>query len=423
MDRRIAHVHARQIFDSRGRPTVEVEVSTRGGCHGRASVPSGSSTGKYEACELRDDQDERYSGLGVFNAVRNVTETIAPQIIDLDVFDQRGIDNTLIDLDGTRDKSRLGSNALLGVSLAVSRAACEHSQLPLYKYLGGLNSYSLPTPFINVINGGCHADNSLDFQEFMIVPTTQGTSFHQAIRHSAEVFYTLEKILKRDGLSTNVGDEGGFAPEIKNMEAVFRYLTEAVEKSGYQLGEDFGFALDVAASELFRDGKYHLPGESLVLSPEDMVNYLDQLAEKYPLVSIEDGLAQDDFSGFARLVTMAKKHNHLQIVGDDLIVTDVMRLKKAISQQSVTTVLIKPNQIGTLTETLQCIHQAHRHGLKTMISHRSGETEDPYIADLAVAVRSGQIKTGSLSRGERTLKYNQLLRIEEELSLQGCFGL
>ena len=418
MDRRVACLHARQILDSRGRPTVEVEVTTQGGCHGRASVPSGASTGQFESHELRDKDDKRFQGYGVFHAVRNIKETIAPQLLGCDVFEQKLIDHMLIEMDNTPNKSRLGSNALLGVSLAVSRAAAEHAHLPLYRYLGGL-SYILPTPFINVINGGCHAANSLDFQEFMIVPVG-AANFFDAIQQSCEVFYCLAQLLAVDGLSTSVGDEGGFAPELSSVTKVFDYLCQAVEKANYRVGDDFKFALDVAASELFHDGQYVLPGEAKTFSSDEMVAYLASLARQYPLVSIEDGLSDGDWTGFAQLVKAVD--NKTQIVGDDLIVTQSSRLQQAIEHQALTTALIKPNQVGTLTETLECISLAHRHGLKTMISHRSGETEDAYIADLCVGVGSTQIKTGSLSRSERTAKYNQLIRIAEDLATHATYA-
>ena len=382
------------------------------------SVPSGASTGKYEACELRDKGDKRFQGKGVFHAVRNVTETIAPQIMGLNVCDQKSIDSLLIDLDNTQDKSRLGSNALLGVSLAVSRAAAEHVRLPLYRYLGGL-SYCLPVPFINVINGGLHAANKLDFQEFMIVPVG-ALSFFDAMLKSCEVFYCLGDLLTKNALSTNVGDEGGFAPSLSSVTETFDYLSQAVEKAGYRLGDDFGFALDVAATELVREGKYHLEGEGKVLTSAEMVGYLTELTHKYPLISIEDGLSEEDVEGFSQLVSSVPPET--QVVGDDLIVTNSEKLARAISKKALTCALIKPNQVGTLSETLDCVRMAHQHGMKTMISHRSGETEDPFISDLCVAVESGQIKTGSLSRSERTSKYNQLLRIEEELGEAAEYG-
>lgn len=416
MNRRIAHLHARQILDSRGRPTVEVELITQGGCYGRASVPSGASTGRHEACELRDVSDARFQGHGVYHAVRHVKEPIARAVIGLDVFDQKAIDARLIECDGSANKSRLGSNALLGVSLAASRAAAEHAKQPLYRYLGGLSSI-LPIPFINIINGGCHASNDLDFQEFMIVPVG-AADFFEAMRQSCEVFYALASLLSADGLSTSVGDEGGFAPQISSVTKVFDYLCQAVQKAGYRLADDFCFAVDVAATELYGDGHYEF--ENKKLSSEEMVNTLTGLARQYPICSIEDGLAEDDWSGFTSLVSSVPTHT--QVVGDDLIVTQTSRLLKAARSQAVTTALIKPNQVGTLTETLDCIHTAHAHGLKTMISHRSGETEDHFIADLSVAVGSGQIKTGSLSRSERTAKYNQLIRIAEELKDSAVYG-
>lgn len=418
MDRRIAHLHARQILDSRGRPTIEVDVTTQGGAHGRASVPSGASTGQFEACELRDKADKRFHGYGVFQALRNIQETIAPRLIGLDVFGQKHIDDVLIELDHTPRKSRLGANALLGVSLAVSRAAAEHAHLPLYRYLGGL-AHTLPIPFINVINGGCHASNPLDFQEFMLVPTG-ADHFGEAIRQSCEVFYSLAELLQRDGLSTSVGDEGGFAPELSSTKQALDYLARAIEAAGYRVGDDFQFALDVAASELFAEGKYQLKGEAKQLSSAEMVSYLTGLTRQYPIISIEDGLSDEDWAGFSSLVKSVSSTT--QVVGDDLIVTQRSRLQQAIDQQALTAALIKPNQVGTLSETLECIHAAHHHGLKTMISHRSGDTEDTYIADLCVGTGSRQIKTGSLTRSERTAKYNQLVRIAEDLKTTAVYA-
>ena len=415
----IDYVHGREILDSRGRPTIEVEVATRGGSVGRASVPSGASTGSHEACELRDGDPSRFQGLGRKKALQNLSEVIAPQIIGLDVFEQQLIDDRLVELDGTKQKSRLGAGALLGVSLACSRAAAHQSSLPLYRYLGGQMGFVLPVPFVNILNGGRHADQALDLQEVMIAPVG-ARDFSEALRMSCEVFYVLGDLLKKDGHHTHVGDEGGYAPALGSLHEAWEYLDAAASQVGLKWGDELGLALDVAASELYKDGRYHLNSEKLQLTSEEMVAYLKDLVERYPVISIEDGLAEDDWQGFAHL--MREVGSQVQVVGDDLVVTCSERLKKALASQALTTVLIKPNQVGTLSETLACIHAAQKEGLRVMISHRSGETEDPYIADLAVAVGAGQIKAGCVCRGERTAKYNQLLRIAEELGDYAVYG-
>lgn len=415
----VSYVHGREILDSRGYPTLEVEVGTGAGIVGRASVPSGASTGSHEAHELRDGETNRYWGRGCRKSLQNIAELIAPQITGLDVTNQSLIDERLIALDSTIQKTRLGAGAMLGVSLACSRAAAHHSSLPLYRYLGGLRSPRLPVPFVNIINGGAHADNKLDLQEIMIVPTG-APDFPTALQMSCEVFYALGEELRADGHSTNVGDEGGFAPDLATLDEAWQYLDRAVQKVGLKWREDIHMALDVAGNELYREGRYHLSDGDRVLSSEEMVAYLAEAVKRYPIISIEDGLAEDDWDGFSLLVSRVGDQS--QVVGDDLVVTNPGRLKKAQGKQALSCVLIKPNQIGTLSETLECIAQAYRGGQRVMISHRSGETEDPYIADLAVAVGGGQIKTGSVCRGERTAKYNQLLRIAEELGDGAGYG-
>ncbi|NRA68855.1 MAG: phosphopyruvate hydratase [Pseudobacteriovorax sp.] len=415
----ITYVNAREILDSRGNPTVEVEVMTESGYFGRAAVPSGASTGEYEACELRDGDDQRYLGKGVLKAVGNVKDKIAPKLLGMDIVNQTEIDQLLIELDGTDNKSELGANAILGVSLACARAAAESVGLPLYRYLGGSHVSKLPVPMMNIINGGAHADNNVDFQEFMIVPFGAPT-FRESLRYGAEVFHHLKKVLKERGLNTAVGDEGGFAPDLKSNKEALEIISIAVEQAGYKLGEDIGIALDVAASEFFEDGNYHLKGEGKTLTSEEMVNFLSDLAKEYPIISIEDGLDENDWSGFAALT--AAIGSTVQIVGDDLFVTNVNKLNRGIEEESGNAVLIKLNQIGTLTETMDTIALATRNGFNSVISHRSGETEDTFIADLAVASGCGQIKTGSASRTDRICKYNQLLRIEEELASAAVFG-
>ena len=415
----ITYVNAREILDSRGNPTVEVEVMTESGYFGRAAVPSGASTGEYEACELRDGDDQRYLGKGVLKAVGNVKDKIAPKLLGMDIVNQTEIDQLLIELDGTDNKSELGANAILGVSLACARAAAESVGLPLYRYLGGSHVSKLPVPMMNIINGGAHADNNVDFQEFMIVPFGAPT-FRESLRYGAEVFHHLKKVLKERGLNTAVGDEGGFAPDLKSNKEALEIISIAVEQAGYKLGEDIGIALDVSASEFFEDGNYHLKGEGKTLTSEEMVNFLSDLAKEYPIISIEDGLDENDWSGFAALT--AAIGSTVQIVGDDLFVTNVNKLNRGIEEESGNAVLIKLNQIGTLTETMDTIALATRNGFNSVISHRSGETEDTFIADLAVASGCGQIKTGSASRTDRICKYNQLLRIEEELASAAVFG-
>ena len=409
----ISGVYAREILDSRGNPTVEVEVQLESGSWGRAAVPSGASTGKREAVELRDGDKQRYGGKGVRQAVHNVEETIAPEIEGMEASEQAAIDQALLELDGTPNKSGLGANAILGVSLAVARAAADDAGLPLYAYLGGVGSRLMPVPLINVLNGGAHADNGLDFQEFMLVPAG-ADSFSTAIRMGAEIFQTLKGLLKEKGLATGVGDEGGFAPALQNNTVALDLLVQAVERAGYRPGEDVMLALDPAASEFAETGgRYRLRREGVTLSSEEMVARYETLVDRYPIVSIEDGLGEDDVAGWGAITrTLGKR---IQLVGDDLFVTNPAIIQQGIKNGLANAVLVKLNQVGTLTETLQAIELAKRAGYGTIISHRSGETEDTFVADLAVAVNAGQIKTGSVSRGERTAKYNQLLRIEEEL--------
>ena len=408
----IRTVHAREILDSRGNPTVEVEVWLDSGAFGRAMVPSGASTGTREAVELRDDDDTRYGGKGVRQAVRNVTETIAPEVEGLEATEQAAVDRALLELDGTPNKSSLGANALLGVSLAVARAGADECGLPLYQYLGGPGARIMPVPMMNVLNGGAHADNGLDIQEFMIVPAGAG-SFGEALRVGVEVFHALKKLLKDKGLSTGVGDEGGFAPSLPGNEAALDFVLRAIERAGYRPGEDVFLALDPAASEFGKHGRYRLRADRADKSREEMIAFYEQLLSRYPICSIEDGLGEDDWEGWRALTQ--RLGSRVQIVGDDIFVTSPAILQEGIRKGIANAILIKLNQIGTLTETLETIELAKRAGYGTIISHRSGETEDTFVADLAVAVNAGQIKTGSLSRGERTAKYNQLLRIEEEL--------
>ena len=413
----IVGVRARGVLDSRGFPTVEAEVELEGGARGRAMVPSGASTGTHEALELRDG-GKRYLGKGVRRAVENVNERIAPELVGMDALDQEGVDRAMLELDGTPNKANLGANAVLAVSLAVARAAAEALGLPLYRYLGGVQGVTLPVPLMNVINGGKHADNRVDFQEFMLVPAGAG-SFAEALRIGAEVFHTLKAVLKEKGYSTNVGDEGGFAPDLRSNEEAVELLLLAIERAGYTPGQEVSLALDPATSELYRDGKYHLEGEGKVLSSEEMVAFWEAWVEKYPIRSIEDGLAEDDWEGW-RLLT-ERLGGKVQLVGDDLFVTNPERLRAGIERGVANAILVKVNQIGTLSETLEAIRLAQRSGYRAVISHRSGETEDSFIADLAVAVNAGQIKTGSLSRSDRLAKYNQLLRIEEELGRAARF--
>ncbi len=412
----IVEITAREILDSRGNPTIEVEVTLDGGFKGRAAVPSGASTGKFEAVELRDNDKKRYLGKGVTKAVKNVKEKIAKEIIGFDAANQTLIDKTLIALDGTDNKRRLGANAILGVSLAAAKAAAEASMLPLYKYIGGANAKVLPVPMMNIINGGAHADNNLDIQEFMAVPAGF-PSFSEALRAGVEVFHNLKSILKKDGLSTAVGDEGGFAPQLKSNRTAIEVILKAIEAAGYKPGKDIYIALDCASSELYKNAGYTLEGNEL--SADEMVDYLEGLVKDYPIVSIEDGLSEEDWKGWALLTK--RLGNKVQLVGDDLFVTNVARLKRGIDGGIANSILIKVNQIGTLTETLEAVNMAHRAGYTVVISHRSGETEDATIADISVATNAGQIKTGSASRTDRTAKYNQLLRIEEELGSMAIF--
>ncbi len=415
----IEEVSAREILDSRGNPTLEVEVVLESGAFGRAAVPSGASTGEHEAVELRDGDTQRYMGKGVRKAVRNVNEVLGPQVLGLDALDQAEIDQVLIDLDDTPNKARMGANAILGVSLATAKAAADFLGLPLYRYIGGVNARDLPVPMMNIINGGAHADNNLDIQEFMIVPAG-ATCFAEALRMGAEVFHTLKKVLKRQGNATSVGDEGGFAPNLQSNEQSIELILEAVQQAGYEPGRDIFLALDPAASGFYQDGRYYLKAEKgAPRSAESMIDYYEAWVEKYPLVSIEDGLDENDWEGWVLL--NKRLGGRIQIVGDDLFVTNVGRLSRGIETRAANSILIKVNQIGTLTETLNTIEMARRAAFTCVISHRSGETEDTTIADLAVATNAGQIKTGSLSRTDRVAKYNQLLRIEEELGRQARF--
>ena len=407
----IVEVVGREVLDSRGNPTVEVEVVLDSGATGRAIVPSGASTGEYEAVELRDG-GSRYLGKGVLRAVENVNNLIAQVAIGMDATNQRALDNALIELDGTENKSRLGANAMLGVSLSVAHAAASELELPLYRAIGGPHAHVLPVPMMNVINGGAHADNNVDLQEFMIMPVG-ARNFREALRWGVETYHTLKKVLADRGLSTAVGDEGGFAPNLSSNEAAVAILVEAIEKAGYVPGKDIAIALDPAMSELYRDGAYHLKGEGKVLSAPEMVEWWTSLVDRYPIVSIEDGMAENDWSGWAQMT--AALGSRIQLVGDDLFVTNTRRLQMGIDQSVANSVLIKVNQIGTLSETLDTVELATRHSYTSVMSHRSGETEDSTIADLAVATNCGQIKTGAPARSDRVAKYNQLLRIEEML--------
>lgn len=411
----IIDVYAREILDSRGNPTIEVEVYTESGAFGRALVPSGASTGEHEAVELRDGDKSRYLGKGVLKAVENVNEIIAPAVVGMDVTQQVAIDRLMIELDGTPNKGKLGANAILGVSMAVARAAADYVGLPLYLYLGGFNAKELPTPMMNIINGGSHADNNVDFQEFMIMPVG-APSFREALRWGAEVFHALKKVLSNKGLNTAVGDEGGFAPNLESNEAAILAILEAIEKAGYVPGKDICLAMDVAASEFYdkKTKKYVLDGEGgKVLDSKEMVHFYEGLVAKYPIISIEDGLDENDWDGWAYLSERLGKK--VQLVGDDLFVTNTKILKRGIENGIANSILIKVNQIGSLTETFEAIEMAKKAGYTAVVSHRSGETEDSTIADIAVALNTGQIKTGSLSRTDRIAKYNQLLRIEDEL--------
>lgn len=414
----ITDVYAREVLDSRGNPTVEVEVYLESGAMGRALVPSGASTGEYEAVELRDGGD-RYMGKGVLKAVDNVNEVIAPELVGYDALDQVGIDQLMIELDGTPNKEKLGANAILGVSMAVARAAAEALDVPLYVYLGGFNAKTLPTPMMNIINGGEHADNNVDIQEFMIMPVG-AEKFADALRMGAEIFHNLKSVLKGKGYNTAVGDEGGFAPNLGSNEEALQTIIEAIEKAGYKPGEEVLLAMDVAASEMYSDGKYHLKGEGVVKTSEEMVEYYADLCSKYPIVSIEDGLDENDWDGFKKLTEALG--DKVQLVGDDLFVTNTAKLSEGIEKGIANSILIKVNQIGTLTETFDAIEMAKRAGYTAVISHRSGETEDSTIADIAVATNAGQIKTGAPSRTDRVAKYNQLLRIEDGLSYIGQYA-
>lgn len=410
----ITDIYAREVLDSRGNPTVEVEVYTESGAFGRALVPSGASTGEYEAVELRDGDKSRYLGKGVLKAVENVNEEIAREIIGFDVTDQVGIDRAMIELDGTANKGKLGANAILGVSMAVAHAAADYVGLPLYRYLGGFNAKQLPTPMMNIINGGSHADNNVDFQEFMILPVG-APSFKEAIRTGAEVFHALKAVLHAKGLNTAVGDEGGFAPNLGSNREALEVIIEAIEKAGYKAGEDVLLGMDVASSEFYNKetGKYDLAGEGRSLTSAEMVDFYEDLCNNFPIISIEDGLDENDWDGHKLLTDRLGKK--VQLVGDDLFVTNTQKLAEGIEKGISNSILIKVNQIGTLTETFEAIEMAKRAGYTAVVSHRSGETEDATIADIAVATNAGQIKTGSMSRTDRIAKYNQLLRIEDEL--------
>ena len=408
----IIDVHGREVLDSRGNPTVEVEVVLASGSMGRAIVPSGASTGAFEAVELRDGDKSRFLGKGVLQAVENVKTIIAPALLDQDALDQVEIDTLLLELDGTENKGKLGANAILGVSMAVARAAADLLGLPLYRYLGGAGAHLLPVPMLNILNGGKHADNNVDIQEFMVMPVG-AENFAQGLRMATEVFHHLKKVLKDRGLNTAVGDEGGFAPNLESNEAALAAIVEAIQAAGYKPGEDLVLALDVAATEIYSDGKYHLAGEGRSFTSRELVEFYRDLVEKYPIISIEDGMAEEDWDGWVALNEALG--NKVQLVGDDVFVTNVRRLAKGIELGAANSILIKLNQIGTVTETLAAIEMAKRAGYTAVISHRSGETEDTFIADLAVATGAGQIKTGAPSRTDRVAKYNQLLRIEEEL--------
>lgn len=408
----IIDIYAREVLDSRGNPTVEVEVYTEAGAMGSAIVPSGASTGVHEAVELRDNDKKRFLGKGVETAVDNVNLEIADELVGWNVFDQVGIDNYLIELDGTENKSRLGANAILGVSLAVAKAAADENGQRLFEYIGGVNGKTLPVPMMNILNGGQHADNNVDIQEFMIMPVG-GENFKESLRIGTEVFHNLKNVLKSRKLNTAVGDEGGFAPNLESNEEALQTIVEAIKKAGYEPGKDVMIAIDAAASEFYEDGKYNMAGDNAVRTSDEMIEYYKNLVEKYPIISIEDGLAEDDWDGWKKLTK--ELGSKIQLVGDDLFVTNVKRLQKGIEMGVCNSILIKLNQIGTLTETLDAIELAKRHGYTAVISHRSGETEDTTIADVAVATNAGQIKTGSTSRTDRICKYNQLLRIEDML--------
>ncbi len=415
----IIDVTAREILDSRGNPTVEVDILTASGALGRAAVPSGASTGKREALELRDKRSKRYGGKGVQKAVSNVNDIIAPEIIGLDAADQVTLDRKMLALDGTANKANLGANAILGVSMAAARAAADAFGLPLFRYLGGINARCLPMPMMNILNGGAHAANNLDIQEFMIIPVG-AKSIRQAVQMGAETFHALKKILKEKGLNTAVGDEGGFAPDLASNEEAIKQIMAAIKAAGYKAGSDIGIALDAAASEFYKNGKYHLQSEDRHLNAEQMVAYYAEMVERYPILSIEDGLAEQDWDGWELMTDQLE--SSVQLVGDDIFVTNPKIFEKGIERGIANSILIKLNQIGTVTETLDAIEMAKQSGYTTVISHRSGETEDAFIADLAVGVNGGQIKTGSLSRSDRVAKYNQLMRIEEALGSAASFS-
>jgi len=415
----IIDITARQILDSRGNPTVEVDVLLEDGSLGRAAVPSGASTGAHEAVELRDGDKSKYQGKGVLKAVEAVNGEIFDAIGGMEAEDQAMIDGTMIDLDGTPNKARLGANAILGVSLALAKAAAESAGQPLYRYVGGVNAKVLPVPMMNIINGGAHADNPIDFQEFMILPVGAPT-LAEAVRWGSEVFHTLKKALKDAGHNTNVGDEGGFAPNLPSATAALDFVAKSIEKAGFRLGEDIYLGLDCAATEFFKDGKYNYEGEGVVRTIDEQIAYLADLASKFPIISIEDGMSEDDWAGWKGLTDSIGKK--VQLVGDDLFVTNTTRLSRGIKEATANSILVKVNQIGSLTETLDAVSMAHRAGYTAVMSHRSGETEDSTIADLAVATNCGQIKTGSLARSDRTAKYNQLIRIEEQLGTQAEYA-
>jgi enolase len=415
----IIDVTAREILDSRGNPTVEVDVYLEDGSFGRAAVPSGASTGAHEALELRDKDQDRYLGKGVLKAVDNVNNIIAPEVFGLDAFDQILVDRAMIELDGTPHKEKLGANAILGVSLAVAKAAADSIGLPLYRYLGGVGGYLLPTPMMNILNGGEHADNNVDIQEFMVIPKS-ADSMRTAVRMGVEVFHNLRIVLKNRGYNTAVGDEGGFAPNLKSNEEALDVIVEAIKKAGYEPGEDVSLALDVAATELYKDGKYHFSSTGQSLNTEEIIAFYEKLTTNYPVISIEDGLAEDDWEGWAQMTSRLGETT--QLVGDDVFVTNKERLERGIKEGVGNSILVKVNQIGTLSETLETVEMAMKAGYTAVISHRSGETEDTTIADLAVALNAGQIKTGAPSRTDRVAKYNQLMRIEEDLGEAAVFG-
>ncbi len=419
MNSAIQKIHAREIIDSRGNPTVEVDMRLEDGSTGRAAVPSGASTGEHEAIELRDRDKKRFLGNGVRKAVTNINTIIADTLKGFDATNQPQLDKIMIELDGTENKSNLGANSLLGVSIAASKAAANHYKLPLYKYLGNQKSNLLPVPMMNILNGGSHADNTVDIQEFMVFPFGAST-FSEALRMGTEIFHHLKKVLKSKGLSVSVGDEGGFAPNLESNEEALEVIMEAIENSRYKAGRDVYIALDVAASEIYKDKEYKLDSEGKILNSNDMISYLDKLVNKYPIISIEDGLSEDDWEGWQALTSELGKK--IQIVGDDLTVTNKFRLKKSIDEKSMNSILIKLNQIGTVTETVEAVEMAKNAGFGVVISHRSGETEDTTIADFSVAMGMGQIKTGSASRTDRVSKYNQLLRIEEDLGTDATFA-